>query len=110
MFKKLVNNIYRQIKSLWSALQKAWRGLRLRRRGAPVAIRPAVRSAMTNEQQPREPVPDNDNSSSQGEQEQIHSYFVGNTNCLYNAHSRYIRCAVNPYGPCEDCPHYQPKE
>ncbi len=102
MFKKLVNNIYRQIKSLWSALQKEWRRLRRGRRGN--------RSAMTNEQQPREPVPGNDNSSSQGEQEQIHSYFVGNTNCLYNAHSPYIRCAVNPCGPCEDCPHYEPKE
>ncbi|WP_414386273.1 DUF6464 family protein [Synechococcus sp. H60.3] len=21
-----------------------------------------------------------------------------------------MRCAVNPYGPCEGCPHYEPRE
>ncbi len=36
-------------------------------------------------------------------------YFIGDTSCLYNAHSPYMRCAVNPSGPCKDCSHYQPK-
>lgn len=33
---------------------------------------------------------------------------IGNQNCRFNAHSQYIRCAVNPGGPCEDCSHYEP--
>lgn len=37
-------------------------------------------------------------------------YFVGNTSCQFNAHSPYIRCAINPSGPCEDCPHYEAKD
>jgi hypothetical protein len=37
-------------------------------------------------------------------------YFIGNANCNFNAHSPYIRCAVNPSGPCEDCPHYEPRD
>lgn len=36
-------------------------------------------------------------------------YFIGNTHCRFNAHSPYIRCAVNPGGPCDDCSHYEPK-
>ncbi len=32
---------------------------------------------------------------------------IGDTTCCYNAHSAYLRCAVNPSGPCEDCPFYQ---
>ncbi len=33
--------------------------------------------------------------------------YIGDISCLYNACSPYIRCAVNPCGSCEDCPHYQ---
>ncbi|MDB9314088.1 DUF6464 family protein [Spirulina sp. CS-785/01] len=29
--------------------------------------------------------------------------------CRYNAHSAFLRCAVNPSGPCETCVHYEPK-
>jgi Family of unknown function (DUF6464) len=36
-------------------------------------------------------------------------YFIGDTSCLYNAHSPYMRCAVNPSGPCKNCSHYQQK-
>lgn len=32
---------------------------------------------------------------------------VGDPTCRYNAHSPELRCAVNPYGPCEGCPHYE---
>lgn len=35
---------------------------------------------------------------------------IGDVSCYYNARSAYIRCAVNPEGPCENCPHYQPTE
>ena len=27
--------------------------------------------------------------------------------CIYNAHSRYLRCTVNPTGTCVGCQHYQ---
>ncbi|WP_156120520.1 DUF6464 family protein [Neosynechococcus sphagnicola] len=33
--------------------------------------------------------------------------WIGNAACQFNAHSAYLRCAVNPMGPCEGCPHYQ---
>lgn len=33
---------------------------------------------------------------------------IGNQNCRFNARSQYIRCAVNPAGPCEECSHYEP--
>ncbi|OLP19303.1 hypothetical protein BST81_05970 [Leptolyngbya sp. 'hensonii'] len=34
-------------------------------------------------------------------------YQIGDLTCQFNARSAYIRCAVNPYGPCQQCPHYQ---
>lgn len=34
-------------------------------------------------------------------------YFIGDTTCVNNARSPYIRCAINPSGPCEDCSHYE---
>nr|WP_199332067.1 DUF6464 family protein [Anabaena lutea] len=37
-------------------------------------------------------------------------YLVGDISCQFNARSGYIRCAVNPSGPCQDCRHYEPKE
>ncbi|OUC12282.1 MAG: hypothetical protein B0A82_23495 [Alkalinema sp. CACIAM 70d] len=33
---------------------------------------------------------------------------IGNLNCRHNAHSAYLRCAINPIGPCEGCLHYEP--
>lgn len=36
-------------------------------------------------------------------------YIVGDFTCQFNARSSYLRCAVNPSGPCQDCRHYQPK-
>ncbi|MBD1937599.1 DUF6464 family protein [Microcoleus sp. FACHB-68] len=36
--------------------------------------------------------------------------FLGDPSCRFNAKSAYIRCAVNPIGPCQDCPQYQPRE
>ena len=34
-------------------------------------------------------------------------YVIGDFTCRFNARSNYIRCAVNPSGPCQECPHYQ---
>jgi hypothetical protein len=35
--------------------------------------------------------------------------YIGDPTCRYNAHSPELRCAVNPCGPCEGCPHYEPR-
>ncbi|HBB34865.1 MAG TPA: hypothetical protein DDZ80_03880 [Cyanobacteria bacterium UBA8803] len=37
-------------------------------------------------------------------------YLIGDITCRFNARSAYIRCAVNPSGPCENCRHYEPKK
>lgn len=39
-----------------------------------------------------------------------HSEFIGDISCRFNAHSPYLRCAVNPSGPCENCSYYDPKK
>jgi len=35
-------------------------------------------------------------------------WVIGDITCQYNARSELLRCAVNPEGPCEGCPHYEP--
>ncbi|MGB5633296.1 MAG: DUF6464 family protein [Waterburya sp.] len=37
----------------------------------------------------------------------VTKYFIGDTTCVNNAHSPYIRCAINPDGPCDECVHYE---
>ncbi|MFH7027445.1 MAG: DUF6464 family protein [Heteroscytonema crispum UTEX LB 1556] len=37
-------------------------------------------------------------------------YLIGDISCKFNARSGYIRCAVNPEGPCKGCRYYEPKE
>ncbi|PSB11164.1 hypothetical protein C7B61_03230 [filamentous cyanobacterium CCP1] len=37
-------------------------------------------------------------------------YVIGDFSCKFNARSSYIRCAVNPFGPCEGCSQYQERE
>jgi len=37
------------------------------------------------------------------------AYGVGDLNCVYNARSPYLRCAVNPSGPCHNCRAYHPR-
>ncbi|NET33805.1 MAG: hypothetical protein F6K19_17580 [Cyanothece sp. SIO1E1] len=37
-------------------------------------------------------------------------YVIGDISCQFNAHSAYLRCAINPLGPCQDCSHYQSRE
>lgn len=33
-------------------------------------------------------------------------YLIGDISCRFNARSGYLRCAVNPQGPCQGCRHY----
>ncbi|MBF2029933.1 MAG: hypothetical protein IGS48_24790 [Oscillatoriales cyanobacterium C42_A2020_001] len=35
-------------------------------------------------------------------------YMVGDLSCQFNGRSAYLRCAVNPSGPCKGCPYYEP--
>ncbi|ARV63012.1 hypothetical protein BZZ01_13470 [Nostocales cyanobacterium HT-58-2] len=37
-------------------------------------------------------------------------YLVGDISCQFNARSGYLRCAVNPSGPCEGCRYYEARE
>lgn len=37
----------------------------------------------------------------------VTKYFIGDTTCMNNANSPYIRCAINPEGPCDECVHYE---
>lgn len=37
-------------------------------------------------------------------------FLIGDISCKFNARSGYIRCAVNPDGPCQGCRYYEPKE
>ncbi|MEA5514687.1 DUF6464 family protein [Nodularia sp. UHCC 0506] len=37
-------------------------------------------------------------------------YLIGDISCKFNARSGYIRCAVNPSGPCQTCRYYEPRE
>lgn len=37
-------------------------------------------------------------------------YLIGDISCRYNAKSGYVRCAVNPSGPCEGCRYYEARE
>lgn len=37
-------------------------------------------------------------------------YLIGDISCKFNARSGYMRCAVNPSGPCQGCRHYESRE
>ncbi|HIK55199.1 MAG TPA: hypothetical protein IGS37_08560 [Synechococcales cyanobacterium M55_K2018_004] len=37
-------------------------------------------------------------------------FIIGDLTCRYNARSSYVRCAVNPLGPCSGCTQYEPTE
>jgi hypothetical protein len=36
-------------------------------------------------------------------------WVIGDATCIYNGRSELLRCAVNPNGPCDRCPHYKPQ-
>jgi hypothetical protein len=45
-----------------------------------------------------------------GEQpRETEQYYLGDLSCRFNANSPYMRCAVNPDGPCEGCRYYESK-
>ncbi|MEM9007987.1 MAG: DUF6464 family protein [Cyanobacteria bacterium P01_F01_bin.86] len=35
---------------------------------------------------------------------------IGKMDCRHNARSPFLRCAINPLGPCEDCHDFEPME
>ncbi len=35
---------------------------------------------------------------------------IGDITCQLNARSPYVRCAANPFGPCEGCNQYEGRE
>ncbi len=37
-------------------------------------------------------------------------YLVGDISCEYNARCGYLRCAVNPSGPCDGCRFYEERK
>ncbi len=37
-------------------------------------------------------------------------WVIGDITCEHNARSAYLRCAINPFGPCGECKHYQGKD
>jgi hypothetical protein len=37
-------------------------------------------------------------------------FLIGDISCQYNARSAYIRCAINPTGPCKECRYYEMHE
>ena len=49
----------------------------------------------------------NDSHPQRDRRRPVTKYFIGDTTCINNAHSPYIRCAVNPEGPCNECSHYE---
>ncbi|HIK43908.1 MAG TPA: hypothetical protein IGR64_03365 [Leptolyngbyaceae cyanobacterium M65_K2018_010] len=36
-------------------------------------------------------------------------YMIGDITCDLNARSPYLRCAINPLGPCDGCSAYAPR-
>ncbi len=36
-------------------------------------------------------------------------YMIGDITCDLNARSPYLRCAINPMGPCDGCSAYAPR-
>lgn len=83
--------------SLWM-LRKTHQRTRMRLRQAAVSI-PVVRV-------PQSTRPDvNDRYYLDGV-----GYLIGDISCQFNARSGYIRCAVNPSGPCEGCRFYEARK
>ncbi len=51
----------------------------------------------------------NPSYSYENHERELERYFIGDISCKYNAHSAYVRCAVNPCGPCDRCSFYEEK-
>ncbi|AFY48905.1 hypothetical protein Nos7524_3102 [Nostoc sp. PCC 7524] len=37
-------------------------------------------------------------------------FLIGDISCKFNARSGYLRCAINPSGPCQGCRYYEARE
>ncbi|WP_066382983.1 MULTISPECIES: DUF6464 family protein [unclassified Anabaena] len=37
-------------------------------------------------------------------------FLIGDISCKFNARSGYLRCAINPSGPCQGCRYYEPRD
>lgn len=66
-------------------------------------LRMAMESVATRRLSTLHPLPDQHYAEGIG-------YIIGDLTCQFNARSNYIRCAVNPSGPCEGCLHYRSPE
>lgn len=44
------------------------------------------------------------------EETEYGQYYIGDLSCRFNARSPYIRCAINPHGPCRECSYYEAKK
>ena len=71
---------------------------------------PNVRSPAVEQQSIREMPPPAPQLPSEHHYIEGIGLLIGDVTCHYNARSAYIRCAVNPEGPCENCPHYESVE
>ncbi|MBV8884165.1 MAG: hypothetical protein JO235_09235 [Chroococcidiopsidaceae cyanobacterium CP_BM_RX_35] len=66
-------------------------------------LRAAIISATRQQRIPQPPPPERYYLEGVG-------YLIGDVSCRFNAQSGYLRCAVNPQGPCQDCRCYEPRE
>ncbi|MFP4119637.1 DUF6464 family protein [Coleofasciculus sp.] len=71
---------------------------------AQIRLRNSIQASTTARILPRNPLPP-DQYYLEGV-----GYLIGDITCRFNARSAYIRCAVNPSGPCDNCCDYQPRE
>jgi len=71
---------------------------------AQIRLRRSILQASTVRVLPRNPLPPPDQYYLEGV-----GYLIGDITCRFNARSAYIRCAVNPSGPCDNCCDYEPR-
>jgi hypothetical protein len=84
--------------SLWVIRKAQWR--------TRARIRQAASRFSTTRQIPQQTIPlQRDRYYLEGV-----GYLIGDVSCEFNARSGYVRCAVNPNGPCEGCRFYEPRK
>ena len=66
-------------------------------------LRRALRSPIANGRSRQMLLPDHQYVEGVG-------YLLGDLSCQWNARSSYLRCAINPEGPCQQCTHYKARE
>ncbi|AUT01443.1 DUF6464 family protein [Aliinostoc sp. HNIBRCY26] len=83
--------------SLWVIRKTHWR-IRLRLRQA------AINASRARIQQSLRPV--------EGDRYYLEGvgFLIGDISCKFNARCGYLRCAVNPHGPCKGCRYYEARD